>query len=113
MKIYQMLAPSWMDAIRHHSSVHLCSAAASEDAGDLKQRFLFSSPMQCSLHRVAHDHFGLSNAKLLPGTVVMGVLLKETWVTDEARSVRNGFVECISVDELPIKESGLKIASFA
>eukprot|EP00971_Amphidinium_carterae_P347626 6489711-Amphidinium_carterae.1 len=99
MKIYQIMAPSWVDAIRHHSSVHLCSAAASEDvndegyvtmflhstresverllkAGDQKSRFFFSSPVQCSLHRVAHDHFGLSNAKLLPGTVVMGVALK-------------------------------------
>eukprot|EP00971_Amphidinium_carterae_P175659 3481577-Amphidinium_carterae.1 len=86
MEVYQLLAPAWVDAVRHHACIHCYSATPDTEneegyttiylhsskqnatrllkEGDLKQRFLFTSAIQCSLHRVAHDHFGLSNAKI-------------------------------------------------
>eukprot|EP00971_Amphidinium_carterae_P282621 5610718-Amphidinium_carterae.1 len=90
-----------------HSSKQ--NAARLLKEGNLKQRFLFTSGIQCSLHRVAHDHFGLSNAKIVQGTIIMQISLKEEFISNEGRAARNGFVGSVSVDALPIREAGLRV----
>eukprot|EP00971_Amphidinium_carterae_P175313 3475300-Amphidinium_carterae.1 len=111
---YQLFAPSWCDAVRHHSCIHSYSAqpnAATPEGfstmylhstkqtmqrlfveGNLKSRYLFSSAMQCCLHQVAHDHFELSNSKIADDSIILQMNIKDDFVASEGREAINGYV---------------------
>eukprot|EP00971_Amphidinium_carterae_P002699 53473-Amphidinium_carterae.1 len=131
--IYQQMVSPWSDLIMQHSSVHCLSQGPSEsvseeglvkvwmhsslstmnrmlESGNLGQRYLFYSPMQAALHRMAHAHFALSSATLEDDfTIVMGVQIKESFLLDNAQSCTVGYCKSLSVD-LSMEESSLKLS---
>eukprot|EP00971_Amphidinium_carterae_P060382 1194821-Amphidinium_carterae.1 len=130
--VCELFCPSWTEMVKQHVAIHCFLASPSEGVDssgyvtvwmhstpssiqrmlnqkDLGQRYLFESPLQTTLHRMAHAHFSLSSAKLVEGTIILGVKVGEMFLVERARSARNGYLQSTSVDSLPLQESKLKI----
>eukprot|EP00971_Amphidinium_carterae_P351259 6492007-Amphidinium_carterae.1 len=123
--------PSWVDLLHRHCLINVGSQIPSTmnpdgflqrwihtteptfkrmiTTGNLGHRFIFSSASQAGLHRLTHHHYGLSAARLDEGCLVVGILIKELYVTDHATSATNGYLDSESLTSMPLEEAGISI----
>eukprot|EP00971_Amphidinium_carterae_P163101 3233460-Amphidinium_carterae.1 len=66
--------------------------------GEAGERYCFTSPAACGLHRMIHSHFSLSNASIANGCWLIWTFIHEAYMDENAKGCKNGYSssECVS-----------------